>query len=494
VADPTDQPDPGTGGHPSAARLRGVLRRPPPPWLTEIRPTSASRPAVGLTRRDFLVGSGVSLAGVIGVSASIVKSRQAVLNVRSDNQAVFNVRDRNAVGDGRHDDTVAVQATVDAAQGAGGGVIYFPAGVYRLQPQTARRSDPGRNIAEGHAISVSGSHLTFRGDCADATRLEFYAYGGEANEASWQVVGGKVFRGGGFFLDGGSSPSTAQTDIAFENLAMNGTAHCTHNNSFPADTSTGDGWDLTHKGIWMRNDRNFDRIRISRCHVHGWKGEVIYYGGSGLGQYTVEDCMLFDTNGDCHSVSASWLTAVQNTAHTAATAGFEDVLPPGSRESTYSDNTIYDCDKEAMSLGSAGSDGPWGPVTIARNIVRDCPRTGFLVSTSHTQIIENRLTDCASTPGTQAIYCRTADGKPLHHVTIAKNRMEAVSRAVETGLAVGDAAAAGLSDITISGNWAGVTPEGVQNGATFNQGYDFGPSDQSGWTIDNNITAQTTYP
>ena len=42
----------------------------------------------------------------------------------------FNVRDYGATGDGVTDDTVAIQATIDAANTAGGGVIYFPAGIY----------------------------------------------------------------------------------------------------------------------------------------------------------------------------------------------------------------------------------------------------------------------------------------------------------------------------------------------------------------------------
>jgi hypothetical protein len=42
----------------------------------------------------------------------------------------FNVMDYGATGDGSTDDTAAIQATIDAATAAGGGVIYFPPGIY----------------------------------------------------------------------------------------------------------------------------------------------------------------------------------------------------------------------------------------------------------------------------------------------------------------------------------------------------------------------------
>jgi len=43
--------------------------------------------------------------------------------------ATFNVKDYGAVGDGIADDTVAIQAAVDVADG---GVILLPPGVYNI--------------------------------------------------------------------------------------------------------------------------------------------------------------------------------------------------------------------------------------------------------------------------------------------------------------------------------------------------------------------------
>lgn len=44
----------------------------------------------------------------------------------------FNVKDFGAEGDGSTDDTTAIQAAIDAAETAGGGIVYFPPGTYKL--------------------------------------------------------------------------------------------------------------------------------------------------------------------------------------------------------------------------------------------------------------------------------------------------------------------------------------------------------------------------
>ena len=76
---------------------------------------------------------------------------------------VFNVRDdtrlvRHARGDGSADDRPAIQAAIDAAHTAGGGVVYLPAGTYQL-----RSNDP----------LLLGSRVVLQGDGIDRTRIEY---------------------------------------------------------------------------------------------------------------------------------------------------------------------------------------------------------------------------------------------------------------------------------------------------------------------------------
>jgi hypothetical protein len=70
--------------------------------------------------------------------------------------AVFNVRDLGAVGDGRTDDTGAIQAALDLAAASGGGTVLLPAGTYLVSPTGSRW------------LRV-GSHTTVQGDGPTAT-------------------------------------------------------------------------------------------------------------------------------------------------------------------------------------------------------------------------------------------------------------------------------------------------------------------------------------
>ncbi|MGH3707483.1 MAG: glycosyl hydrolase family 28-related protein [Pseudonocardiaceae bacterium] len=69
----------------------------------------------------------------------------------------FNVKDFGAAGDGAGDDTQSIQAAINAAIAANGGVVYFPPGTYPV----AKDAGPGIFAA----FSLSGvSNLVFMGD------------------------------------------------------------------------------------------------------------------------------------------------------------------------------------------------------------------------------------------------------------------------------------------------------------------------------------------
>ncbi|MBV9864123.1 MAG: right-handed parallel beta-helix repeat-containing protein [Abitibacteriaceae bacterium] len=84
------------------------------------------------TRRELMgslvvAGTGLALAGASSVGAAPLNSLPT-----TDFGEKYDVRRFGAQGDGKTDDTRAVQTAIDAALKAGGGHIHFPAGQYRI--------------------------------------------------------------------------------------------------------------------------------------------------------------------------------------------------------------------------------------------------------------------------------------------------------------------------------------------------------------------------
>lgn len=81
---------------------------------------------------------------------------------------MFNVLDYGAVGNGKSDDTPAIQAAINAGMSSGGGVVYFPPGLYK--------------ITEGLSVEFSGTsvaQLDFQGAGKHTSRLLYFASGSE---------------------------------------------------------------------------------------------------------------------------------------------------------------------------------------------------------------------------------------------------------------------------------------------------------------------------
>ncbi len=207
---------------------------------------------------------------------------QATVLLAQGNPATFNVTSYGAVPNDSTDDTAAVRSALAAAEAAGGGVVYFPAGTYRLAPTSEG----------GYAFTLNTGNLTFLGDGADTTILSFRAWGGLDPAVNM------LNRGGAFYIDA-NAPNQPINNVTFRDLRVSGNTLPTAN---AGDLSELDGWDVTHKGITIFGP--VDGLLVEDTIWDGWRGEMIYSGGgTELGDFTILRSTLFNCNASAVSMT-----------------------------------------------------------------------------------------------------------------------------------------------------------------------------------------------
>jgi hypothetical protein len=163
---------------------------------------------------------------------------------------------------------------------AGGGVICLPAGTFYIGPDP-RKSDV--------AVTINYNNITLAGAGVDKTVLR--------TNGAYALVNGAVRRGHGILIKGTADCKSPRKNITLRDFELDGQAGWTGQYGWPADTATGGGWDISHKGIVPSWDACVDSVLLENLYVHHFRGEIMYVGGMGMGSLTVRNVKMGNTNG-----------------------------------------------------------------------------------------------------------------------------------------------------------------------------------------------------
>lgn len=215
--------------------------------------------------------------------------------------------------------TKIIQKAIDTVGQQGGGTIYIPKGYYQIAPANLTVNSPS-------SIVISYDNITLAGDGIGKTIIE--------SRGSWSVIKGQVVRGHGIMVQGTNNSSQPRKNVTIKNLELHGgLTGLTGDRGWPANPKTGDGWDISHKGIVLDFDKYLDNITIDSVYVHDFRGEVIYGGGSGIGKLTISNTKLANSNASMLSLDAN-LTVIKCQFSKTANAWVENA-PVSPNKSYY---------------------------------------------------------------------------------------------------------------------------------------------------------------
>lgn len=187
------------------------------------------------------------------------------------NDLGINVKTLGAKGDGVTDDTVFIQMAIDKAIQAGGGTVYFPAGVYVIQPTSVP--------TEGGALTITGDSISLIGESVGNTKLLYKALNGEEPTDSENLTGAIYLK---------SPTNTGIHNFEMRNIEIDG-------NVTDAYTASRN---LKHKGLFFANNGGASsNVRIYDCIIRNFRAEMLYNGGYNSGLLIARDTTFEQSSG-----------------------------------------------------------------------------------------------------------------------------------------------------------------------------------------------------
>jgi hypothetical protein len=254
-------------------------------------------PALAAAHPRFCVRTANGRVFRLADSAGMITAEQG--GAKGDPRATFRINDQEAF-----------QAAVAYAAATGIERIGLAQAHYTLCCPL-RRGDPAdQHHADGHPIVIAADkRIHFLGLGPQRTRLSFRMPDGATFEGTrpgrnFQIVGGKVWRGSGFFVrtrprppGQGRVPDGRRSGLTLEHLAIDGGTRISSSMKLGADPRDGTGWDMTHKGVWVEADGFGGDVTIRDCEMSGWRGETVYCANDFAATAVIRNSSFSQSNG-----------------------------------------------------------------------------------------------------------------------------------------------------------------------------------------------------
>jgi hypothetical protein len=280
------------------------------------------------------------------------------------------------------DNHAAFQTAVDTAGQAGGGTVTVPqpsscpggavCGYVVSTTDQMTAHAPGAVKIRYNNVSLIGSgsqiNLFCRG--AWATYYNSAKYPGQTG-----TIRGNCIAVGD---DGGPRGVAGEfmSNVTVSNLHLYGmtngnTQSVSYSPTDPPLTTTGDGWDETHKAIYLWENSALSNITIDSVYIQDFKGENIYSGGSVMTGIVIRNSTMTNYNGDGISMLAADLQVLNNTITNGSNAGIENSSMSGTSAALvrqlYEGNTIRNMPREGLVVVGVDSGIAAGSIQILNN-------------------------------------------------------------------------------------------------------------------------------
>jgi hypothetical protein len=314
------------------------------------------------------------------------------------------------------DNSTPFQNCINAASGTNT-IINIPAGTFLLLSPQVFSNFSMANAFETHpAITLTTGGLDITG--AGETNTILLGCG------AWQLKGAWVYRGFMFACQG---PVSNDYPLIFENMTLDGGVQVgyTGNGGWPADTTTGDGWDVTHDAVFDISPTPIQSYRVFRnLHIRNWRGEQLKSGISLTdGFILITNCIISD--GDASGFNFNFTHTTVNCIFSNLFQGEEFYEGYCTGTCLFANNLLTNISSHGLVINGAVSDHSPPPYIISNNVFASPSAANGTIGVATT---------------------------PAQNVVIANNQFLDYTTAIGLGIAGYQGSAYGNTNILISSN------------------------------------------